>query len=105
MFKDDDDDGEDWKKPTPEDNPRNSDDFPNKVILNVHSNIPWSMDQWKVVDKEQMRADIFHKGTYFSFVMAERPYVEIFQTDQYGNLVLPPDRVFDLGPYFNANSN
>lgn len=97
---DDSEDGDEWKHSAAE-NPRNGEDFPNKVVVNVHSNIPWSLDQWKINENESMRTDILHRGTYFSFVMGERPYVEIYSTDQFGNLETPPERIFDLGPYFN----
>lgn len=97
---DNDNAGEEWKD-TPEENPRNQQDFTAKVIVNTHSQVPFHYDNWTITNQEPQRVDIFHKGTHFSLVLGARPYIEVYKTDKYGQLILPPERIFDIGPYFN----
>lgn len=92
--------GEEWKFSDNTENPKNKMDYENKVIVNTYSNIPFSQDTWKIGESEKMRVDCLHKNTYFSIVLGDRPFIEIYSTDQYGNLKNPPERIFDLGPYF-----
>jgi hypothetical protein len=100
-YNNEDDDGDEWKKPTPNDNPRNEMDFQNSVVVNTYSNIPFDQQQWKITESESMRVDTKHKDTYFSLVLGERPYLEVYKCGAYGELLMPPERIFDLGSYFN----
>ena len=94
--------GEEWKRAGKADNPRNEMDYENSVICNTHSNIPFDQQNWTINNGESMRVDVKHKNTYFSLVLGERPYIEVYKLDQFGGLLMPPDRIFDLGTYFNT---
>lgn len=96
---DDDDEGDEWKRAKPEDNPKNMKDYDKKIIINNHSDAPWHMDQWIVRESEPMRTDIYFKNTYFSFVLDDKPRVEIFNTDQFGQ-IKDLKRTIPLGEYF-----
>lgn len=97
---DSDEAGEEWKHSAAENN-KNNIDMQSKIIVNSHSQVPFLYDNWKITENESMRVDIFHKNTHFSLVLGERPYLEVYRCDNFGQLILPPERIFDLGPYFN----
>lgn len=101
---DDSDEGEEWKRAGKADNPRNEMDFGSKIVVNSHTKVPFSVDDWKVSENENQRIDIFHKGTYISIVLGEKIYCEIFKTDCYEQILLPPEKVIELGDYFNKKS-
>ncbi len=98
---DEDDDGDGWKTPAPEDNPRNELDYQKKIIVNNYTRTPYTVDNWTIIESENQRVDTYFCGTYFSLVLGEKPYIEIFRTNPYGDLVLPPEKIIELGEYFN----
>lgn len=91
------DEADDWKKETPPSN-KNNFDYGSKIVVNAHTKVPFALDNWLITNDDQQRVDVFHKNTYFSFVLGEKPYIEIYSTDQYGQLDKLVN-VVELGDY------
>lgn len=91
------DGADDWKfRPEPVE--KNKMDFGSKIVVNSYAEVPFALNSWKIRKEEPQRVDIFHKNTYFSFVMGEKPFVEIFGADEYGQLDQLIN-VIELGDY------
>lgn len=89
------DGADDWKTTPPD---KNKLDFRSKIIVNSYSDVPFLYDNWKIRKEEAKRVDIFHRGTHFSLVLGESPYIEIYATNQYGDLT-DLNKVVELGEY------
>ncbi len=80
---------------------KNDMDYTFSLTVNSHTKTPFLVNNWKINGDEAERVDICVRGTYFSLVLGDKPYLEIFKTDEFSQLLLPPEKVIELGEYFN----